>query len=91
MTDAVELPTTVDATDAAAQRARGRVVEVAANLLASLDYTGATDRLPADGQAHVSRLRHAVKLAIHPTTTSSLVVGGPPPAAAPPPPAGGSY
>ena len=42
------------------------MVEVAASLLASLDYTGAAAGLPAAAQAHLSRLRHAVKLAIHP-------------------------
>ena len=69
MTAAVELPTgAVEVAAVAGERARGRVVEVAANLLASLDYTGATSRLPADVQAHVSRLRHAVKLAIRLST-----------------------
>jgi hypothetical protein len=63
----------------AAERARGRVVEVAANLLASLDYTGATRRLPADTQVHVSRLRHAVKLATRPGT----ILAPPGPAARP--------
>ena len=70
MTAAVQLPTAaVDLVALAAERARGRVVEVAASLLASLDYTGAAGRLPADARVQVSRLRHAVKLAIHPTAT----------------------
>ena len=68
MTAAVELPTAaaVDPAALAALRVRGRVVEVAASLLASLDYSGAARRLPADARVQVSRLRHAVKLAIHP-------------------------
>ncbi len=71
MTAAVELPTAaVDLAALAAERARGRVVEVAASLLASLDYTGAAGRLPADARVQVSRLRHAVKLAIHPTAAT---------------------
>ncbi len=65
MTAAVELPTTVDPGALASERARGRVVEVAASLLASLDYSGAAGRLPADARVQVSRLRHAVKLATH--------------------------
>ncbi len=70
MTAAVELPTAaVDLAALAAERARGRVVEVAASLLASLDYTGAAGRLPADARVQVSRLRHAVKLATHPSAT----------------------
>ncbi len=71
MTAAVQLPTAapVDPAALAAERARGRVVEVAANLLASLDYTGAGARLPVDARVQVSRLRHAVKLAIRPAAT----------------------
>ncbi len=70
MTAAVELPTApIDPAALAAQRARGRVVEMAANLLASLDYTGAAAHLPAATRVQVSRLRHAVKLATHPTAT----------------------
>jgi len=72
---AVELPTTtVDLVALAAERARGRVVEVAASLLASLDYTGAAGRLPADARVQVSRLRHAVKLATHPSATLTPAV-----------------
>jgi hypothetical protein len=68
VTAAVELPTAaaVDQAALAALRVRGRVVEVAASLLASLDYTGAAAGLPAAAQVHLSRLRHAVKLAVHP-------------------------
>ncbi len=73
MTAAVQLPTAapVDPVALAALRVRGRVVEVAASLLASLDYTGAAGRLPADARVQVSRLRHAVKLAIHPSATTT--------------------
>jgi hypothetical protein len=71
----VQLPTAaVDLAALAAERARGRVVEVAANLLASLDYSGAAGRLPADARVQVSRLRHAVKLATHPSLTLTPVV-----------------
>src|SRR6266511_5031540 len=80
MTAAVQLPTAaVDLVALAAERARGRVVEVAASLLASLDYTGAAGRLPADARVQVSRLRHAVKLATHPsvTTTPAAPAGEP--------------
>jgi len=71
VTAAVELPTAaVDVAALAAQRARGRVVEVAASLLASLDYTGASARLPAATRVQVSRLRHAVKLATRPAIAS---------------------
>jgi len=68
VTAAVELPTAgaVDPAALVALRVRGRVVEVAASLLASLDYTGAAAGLPVAAQVHLSRLRHAVKLAIHP-------------------------
>ncbi len=70
MTAAVELPTAAPVDPATlAERARGRVVEVAASLLVSLDYSGAAGRLPADARVQVSRLRHAVKLATHPTAT----------------------
>jgi hypothetical protein len=71
VTAAAELPTAaaVDPAALAALRVRGRVVEVAASLLASLDYTGAAAGLPLAAQAHLSRLRHAVKLAIHPANT----------------------
>ncbi len=69
MTAAALLPTTVDPAALASERARGRVVEVAASLLASLDYSGAAGRLPADARVQVSRLRHAVKLATHPSAT----------------------
>jgi hypothetical protein len=82
VTGAVQLPTAapVDAAALAAQRARGRVVEVAANLLASLDYTGAAGRLPAEARVQVSRLRHAVKLAIRTTTAPALPELAPTPA-----------
>ena len=84
MSAAVELPTgAVEVAALAGERARGRVVEVAANLLASLDYTGTTRRLPADVQAQVSRLRHAVKLATRPSVI-------PTPAMLPPAPPGSS-
>jgi hypothetical protein len=84
VTAAVELPTpAVEVAAPSGERARGRVVEVAANLLASLDYTGTTNRLPADVLVHVSRLRHAVKLAIRPSAM-------PTPAALPPAPPGSS-
>jgi hypothetical protein len=73
VTAALELPTAglptagaVDPATLAALRVRGRVVEVAASLLASLDYTGAAAGLPLAAQVYLSRLRHAVKLAIHP-------------------------
>jgi hypothetical protein len=80
VTAAVQLPTAVDPAALAAQRARGRVVEVAASLLASLDYTGAVGRLPVDARLHVSRLRHAVKLAIRTTTAPALPELAPAPA-----------
>jgi hypothetical protein len=80
VTAAVDLPTAT--ADTAALRARDRVVEVAANLLASLDYTGAGARLPVDVQRHVSRLRHAVKLAILTTTAPALPELAPMPAGA---------
>jgi len=75
VTAAVQLPAAapVDPAAPAAQRARGRVVEVAASLLASLDYTGAAARLPAATRVQVSRLRHAVKLATRPAATSLAV------------------
>jgi hypothetical protein len=85
MTAAVELPAAaVDVAALAAERAKGRVVEVAASLLASLDYTGAAGRLPVEARVQVSRLRHAVKLAIRPSATTT------PPAPAPLPPRGGN-
>ncbi len=76
MTAAAQLPTAapVDPAALASERARGRVVEVAASLLASLDYSGAAGRLPADARVQVSRLRHAVKLAIHPSATTTPAV-----------------
>jgi hypothetical protein len=81
VTAAVKLPTTAGEVAALAElRTARRVVEVAANLLASLDYTRAGARLPAGARVQVSRLRHAVKLAIHPTTTTATL-----PAVAPAP------
>jgi hypothetical protein len=75
VTAAVQLPTAaVDPAALTAERARGRVVEVAASLLASLDCTGATGRLPAGARVQVSRLRHAVKLATRPSASLALAV-----------------
>jgi len=80
VTAAVDLPTAT--VDTAALRARGRVVEVAANLLASLDYTGAGGGLPVAVRMHVDRLRHAVKLAILTTTAPALPALAPSPTGA---------
>src|SRR6266545_971306 len=44
-----------------------------AEVPASLDYTGAAGRLPADARVQVSRLRHAVKLATRPAAVSPAV------------------
>jgi hypothetical protein len=86
VTAAVKLPTAaVEVAALAELRTARRVVEVAASLLASLDYTGATARLPVGARVQVSRLRHAVKLAIRPTTTTATlpaVAPAPAPAAA---------
>ncbi len=82
MIAAVQLPTAVDPAGLAAERARGRVVEVAASLLASLDYTGAGARLPASTRVQVSRLRHAIKLAICTATAPALPELAPAPATA---------
>jgi hypothetical protein len=81
VTAAVELPTAaaVDPAALAALRVRGRVVEAAASLLASLDYTGAAAGLPVAAQMHVSRLRHAVKLAIHSANAIPPALPTPPP------------
>jgi hypothetical protein len=77
VTAAVKLPTpAVDPVALAELRTARRVVEVAANLLASLDYTRATARLPVGARTQVGRLRHAVKLAVH----AAAVPTGPPPA-----------
>jgi hypothetical protein len=80
MTAAAELPTAeeVDPAALAALRVRGRVVEVAASLLASLDYTGAAAGLPVAARVQLSRLRHAVKLAIHPANAIPPALPTPP-------------
>jgi hypothetical protein len=62
-----------------------RLVQVASGLLLLLDAHRLTGRLPLDVQVQASRLRHAVKLAIHAEAAHSPRLAPPPPAAGPDP------